>query len=144
MEDYTDVSVPSYANAHGLHIKKGPGCYNILQFADGTCQVTVGQVETSWVFQSGKCIPVTFEVLENCCADVVLGDSLLYDHNVFEDHASSIIEFHSDSDQLAPFDLVKKWQRQWSSFKDRLNPKSAKGTDLIPISHTRRSLRFNR
>ncbi|KAI4243484.1 MAG: hypothetical protein L6R40_003486 [Gallowayella cf. fulva] len=90
---------------------------NLLQFADGTYQETVGQVQTNWTFASSECIPLIFEVLENCCSDVVLGDTILYDYNVFEDHAASILSYESlDSMlQLAPFDFVKNWQRNPSS-----------------------------
>ncbi|KAL8895293.1 MAG: hypothetical protein Q9207_008229 [Kuettlingeria erythrocarpa] len=99
---------------------RGPAHRNILQFADGTYQETVGQVETYWTFGSGERIPVAFEVLENCCADVILGESILYNHNVFEDHTSSFVVIESDSDayQLAPFDFANRWQRSWPSIKE--------------------------
>ncbi|KAL8652114.1 MAG: hypothetical protein Q9226_004398 [Calogaya cf. arnoldii] len=103
----------NFAARHGLSIRQGQRHRNLLQFADGTYQETIGQVQTHWTFQSGERVPLTFEVLENCCSDVVLGDTILYNYNVFEDHAASISSHESQHDiqQLAPFDFVKSWQR---------------------------------
>lgn len=107
----TDIASSSFAVRHGLYIHGERRHRNLLQFADGTYQQTVGQVKTHWTFESGERVPITFEVLENCCSDVVLGDSILYDHNVFEDHTASISSHESQHDihRLAPFDFVKKW-----------------------------------
>ncbi|KAL8749176.1 MAG: hypothetical protein Q9184_006910 [Pyrenodesmia sp. 2 TL-2023] len=114
----------SFALAHGLRIRKGTAHRNILQFADGTYQETVGQVETYWTFETGERILVTFEVLENCCSDVILGENILYDHNVFEDHTWSLVVMESDCDayQLAPFDFANRWQRSWPKIKKRFKP----------------------
>ena len=142
----TDFAVSSYADAKGLHIQEGPDYCNILQFADGTSQKTIGQVDTYWTFESGKRIPVTLEVFEDCCADVVLGDSILYDQNVFEDHASSIIELQPDCEmyQLAPFGVVKNRQRRWKHVLDYLKPTTTQGTDPLPKFLHKRSLKRNR
>ncbi|KAL8748863.1 MAG: hypothetical protein Q9184_007046 [Pyrenodesmia sp. 2 TL-2023] len=114
-----NIMDPSFALAHGLHIRNGPAHRKTLQLADGTYQETVGQVETYWTFQSGERILVTFEVLENCCSDVILGEAIIYDHNVFEDHTSSLVVIESDRDayQLAPFDFANRWQRRWPKIK---------------------------
>ncbi|KAI4219559.1 MAG: hypothetical protein LQ349_008318, partial [Xanthoria aureola] len=103
----------TFAVQHGLYIHGGRRHRNLLQFADGTYQKTVGQVKTHWTFESGERVPITFEVLENCCSDVILGDTILYDHNVFDEHAASISLHQSQHDihRLAPFDFVKNWQR---------------------------------
>ncbi|KAL9047516.1 MAG: hypothetical protein Q9206_006711 [Seirophora lacunosa] len=113
-----------FAKSHNMPIRKGGSRRKFLQFADGTSQETVGQVETYWTFETGERIPVTFEVLENCCSDVIIGDDILYDFNVFEDHARSIIDVDSESDiyQVAPFDIAKKWQRKCGDLFDRLTP----------------------
>ncbi|KAI4247647.1 MAG: hypothetical protein L6R42_009560, partial [Xanthoria sp. 1 TBL-2021] len=119
-----------FAVEHGFYIHKGPSHHNLIQFANGTYQETVGQVKTHWRFESGECVPLTFEVLEDCCSDVILGDTILYDHNVFEDHAASISPYgpHFDIHRLAPFDFVKNWQRNYDSllhrFSDRKNRKT--------------------
>ncbi|KAL8954647.1 MAG: hypothetical protein Q9193_007157, partial [Seirophora villosa] len=107
-----------------MPIRKGSSRRKFLQFADGTCQETVGQVETYWTFETGERIPVTFEVLENCCSDVIIGDDILYDFNVFEDHANSIIDIEPESDipQLAPFGIPKKWHKKCEDLFDRLTP----------------------
>ena len=114
-----------YAIDHGLEIKTGPEHRGYLQFADGSFDETVGQVETSWTFASGERIPVTFEVLEYCCSDVIIGEDILTDHNVFQEHAASIFSQASDEDyyELAPFDYVNSWQRGYEKLKEKLASK---------------------
>lgn len=63
----------------------------------------MGQVDTFWTFDSGHRIPITFEILEDCCYDVVIGDEILCDHDVYGKHASSLITFETDAYGLAPF-----------------------------------------
>ena len=100
-----------------------------MQFADGTFQETVGQVNTTWTFASGLKVPVTFEVLENCSADVILGEDLLWEYNVFQTYAASIqdIPYESEDDEelfdLAPFSFKRKLERKASSLKHRIMSK---------------------
>ena len=130
----TDLDISSYAKAHNLRIHKGRNRCNLLQFADGSYQETIGQVETNWTFNSGKRVAVTFEVLENCCSDIILGDSILYDYNVFEDHAASMITFDSKFTiyQLAPFDFIKKWQRKCEAPGNHSSFTRSEGTAVLP------------
>jgi hypothetical protein len=102
-----------YALDQGFNIQTGPRHRGYLQFADGSYQETAGQVETYWTFETGKRIPVTFEVLEDCCYDVVLGEELLYEHDVFQKYASSLESYEPEDDafDLAPFDFISSWQR---------------------------------
>lgn len=81
---------------------------NFLRFADNTVQETVGQVDKCWKFSDGTRVPITFEILEDCCSDVVVGEGFLWDHNVFAMHASSINKRPSTTDTygLAPFDWL--------------------------------------
>ncbi len=79
-------------------------------------------MNTTWTFASGLKIPVTFEVLENCSADVILGDEVLWEHDVFRSHAASIYEmpYENEEDELldlAPFSYMKEWQQKTSDFK---------------------------
>jgi hypothetical protein len=55
---------------------------------------------------------VTFEVLDNCAADLVLGEEIVYNHNAFETYASSITEVYAFDEPylLAPFGLLTSWQ----------------------------------
>jgi len=71
---------------------------------------------------------VTFEILENCCADVIIGEEICAQHNVFEDHGSSLIllDPSSASYELAPFDFISGWQRAFGLRKKR---KPAQGRD---------------
>ena len=100
-----------YAEEHGFNIKRGSENRRVLEFADGSRQRAVGQVETSWTFNSGQRIPLTFEVLEGCLHDVILGEEVLWEHNVFETYAKSIHTLSSDTESfdLAPFSFVPKW-----------------------------------
>ena len=132
----TDIASSSFAVRHGLYIHGGRRYRSLLQFADGTYQQTVGQVKTHWTFESGERVPITFEVLENCCSDVILGDTILYDHNVFEDHAASISSHESQHDihRLAPFDFAKNWQRHVGSLLHRSSDRKSK-TSTFRVFH---------
>ena len=95
---------------------RGPENRRVLEFADGSQQETVGQVETSWTFDSGQSITLIFEVLEDCIYDVILGEEVLWEHNVFETYAASIQTppSNTDSFDLAPFSFVPKWAQKIS------------------------------
>ena len=103
-----------YALENGLEIKAGPKHCGYLEFADGSYDMTVGQVKPHWTFATGERIPVTFEVLEYCCSDVIIGEEILTDHNVFQRHEASITltgAIDDDCFELAPFDFVNSWQK---------------------------------
>ena len=95
---------------------RGPENRRILEFADGSQQETVGQVKTSWTFDSGQRITLIFEVLEDCIHDVILGEEVLWEHNVFETYAASIqtLPSNTESFDLAPFSFVPKWAQEIS------------------------------
>lgn len=106
-----------YAKALDLDINARPEDRGFLQFADGTFQETVGQVNTTWTFADGLKIPVTFEVLENSSADVILGEEVLWEYNVFQTYATTRqgVPYENDGVQvsdLAPFSYQKHWQRK--------------------------------
>ena len=105
-----------YAVEHDLKIYSGPEDCGYLQFADGTYQETIGRVHTYWTFMSGERIPITFEVLDNCCSDLIIGDDILWDYNVFEIYASSIVTRSEpmESYSLAAFGWENKWQKKIS------------------------------
>ena len=88
----------------------------MLEFADGSRQRAVGQNETSWTFASGLRIPLVFEVLEDCLHDVILGEEVLWEYNVFETFAASIQTLPSDTESfdLAPFSFVPEWVQKIS------------------------------
>lgn len=119
-----------YAIDHGFKIKEETENRNWLQFADGSHEETIGQVDTWWEFATGEQIPVTFEILKDCCSDVVIGEEILTQHNVFDSHASSLISWEAspDSYELAPFDFIRRWQRH-------LDPKRG-GTPKNDQNHT--------
>ena len=72
---------------------KIPQC---LQFADGSIQQSIGQVDTTWTFGSGLHVPLTFEVLRVCSHDIVLGEGVIRDNDVFENKASSLLDLSLD------------------------------------------------
>lgn len=85
-------------------------------------------MHTTWTFASGKTIPVTFEVLENCSADVILGEDVLWENDVFRTHAASIQETPYENEDglfdLSPFSYARKWEKKASEFKHKMLSKS--------------------
>ena len=119
-----------YALENGLEVKKGPKYSGYLQFADGSYDLTVGQVETHWTFAAGERIPVTFEVLEYCCSDVIIGEEILTEHNVLQKHEASIVQTAAVDDdrfELAPFDFLNSWQKGCEKLMVKAAWKRAKG-----------------
>ena len=100
-----------YAEEHGFNIKRAAENRRLLEFADGSRQLAVGQVHTSWTFNSGQRIPLIFEVLEDCLHDVILREEVLWEHDVFGTHAASVHTLPSitESFDLAPFSFVPRW-----------------------------------
>lgn len=115
----------------------------MLQFADGSIQETVGQVDTTWTFASDLKIPITFEVLENCSADVILGEDVVWEHgehDVFPTHAALVQEMPYENEEdvlfsLAPFRYKNKMERIVSDFKPRIGSNS-KSPPLSTKKHT--------
>ena len=125
-----------YAVDRGFKVKTGQKHCGYLQFANGSCDKTVGQVETYWTFESGKRLPVTFEVLEDCCSDVIIGEEILSEYNVFVDHAASIswtAPSQHDSYELAPFDYMNVWQRACRKIKNKIISTRTKGMLTRPM-----------
>lgn len=112
-----------YAIKMGFEIEKNENYREYLQFADGTVQETAGRVTTFWTFDSREIIPISFEVLEGCCSDIVIGEDILRNHNVFEDHASSIVDVPCESDyyELTPFDFYREWQQTYRKLSRKLS-----------------------
>lgn len=124
-----------YAKSHGFHIKTGPGTENFLQFADGSYQETVGQVTTHWTFASGERALLTFEVLEACASEVVIGEDFIYSHKIFHEYEASLWMFSLDNDSfdLAPFDFVTTWQKNYLNMKSKLQFRRSPG--MSSFSH---------
>jgi len=118
-----------YAKSHGFYINARPGTQNVLQFADGSYQETVGQVTTHWTFASGKRALLTFEVLEDCASEVVIGEDFIYSHNIFQEHEASLRMLSSDIDsyELAPFDFISSWQQKYLNVKSKFQRQASIG-----------------
>lgn len=103
-------------------------------------------METTWTFASGLKIPVTFEILENCSADVILGENMLWENSVFKTYSASIREmpympYEDEADELfelAPFSYKKKWQQKASDFKQKILSKSNRKPSDPHQDHTDR------
>ena len=124
-----------YALENGLKIQRGPNHCGYLQFADGSYDPTVGQVKTHWTFASGERIPVTFEVLKYCCSDVIIGEQILTEQNVFQKHEASIFQTAAVDDdcfELAPFDFVNSWQKAYEKVLLKAGLRRAEG--MLPGS----------
>ena len=128
-----------YAVNQGFDLKIGQNHSGYLQFADGSYDKTVGQVETYWTFANGVRIPVTFEILEHCCSDVIIGEKILTEQNVSVKHSASVLldaaldgDDGDDSYDLAPFDFMNSWQRLYRRLKDKTASLLAKGSFIRP------------
>lgn len=99
-----------WARLNGFRIQSGKGERTFLMFADKSVQRTFGTVETQWTFQDGSERPITFQVLRNCAASVILGEEFLYKHKVFQEHSESIVYIASARglSGLFHFGLVSK------------------------------------
>lgn len=120
-----------YVVNHGFELVTGQEHCGYIQFADGSYDKTVGQVKTYWTFASGKRIPVTFEVLEYCCSEVIIGEEILTEQNVFVEHSASICSteiLDDDSYGLAPFDFINSWQRSYRRAINKATFKRAEGS----------------
>ncbi|KAG8533929.1 uncharacterized protein KY384_001670 [Bacidia gigantensis] len=126
----------NYASGLGLHIDDRESCRGYLRFADGRFERTAGQVNTFWQFDSGKRIPITFDVLPNCCSDLIIGDDVLWDHNVFEAHASSLIDVFNPDEYcpLAPFGYETGWQKLTNKFRTKRKDNTLTEADVLFLS----------
>ena len=80
---------------------------------------------------------MTFEILEDCCSDVIIGEKILTQHDVFRTYASSLITLDAspDSYELAPFDFISSgW---WSALSKRKGNNS-KNDQAIYVEEQRR------
>ncbi|KAL8767036.1 MAG: hypothetical protein Q9209_006330 [Squamulea sp. 1 TL-2023] len=111
-----------FAMKLGLQINKTERCHEFVQFADGTFEETLGRVHTHWTFANGQRTPIAFEVLRKCCASVIIGEEVLSDYNVFEEHASSVttLPYKTAVYELAPFDFVHTWQKPFERLRQIL------------------------
>lgn len=106
-------------------------CTNWVQFADCTYQQTLGRVNTHWTFASGERIPITFEVLENCADKVIIGEDIIYNHDVFNEYCYSIRTFNQEPElhlpELAPFAFISSSQKKANDLAKKLLGGSTKG-----------------
>ena len=83
-------------------------------------------MNTSWTFADGLTIPITFEVLENSSADVILGEDVLWEYNVFQSYATAMQEVPHEDDRvpvsdLAPFSYRKRWEQKVGRLQHRIS-----------------------
>ena len=131
-----------YATEHNFEIYNGLEDCGYLQFADGTYQETVGRVHIYWTFASGERIPITFEVLQNCCSNLIIGEDVLWDYDVFNVYAASITQSQSSEPfSLAPFGWESKRETGWlKKAYDKITSKSK-----LPLySLSKYELNYNR
>lgn len=81
-------------------------------------------------------MPVTFEVLEHCCSEVIIGEEILTEQNVFVENSASIVSTATldddDSYRLAPFDFINSWQRSCRRAIAKATFMRAKGSLVDP------------
>ncbi|KAH0553472.1 hypothetical protein GP486_006458 [Trichoglossum hirsutum] len=90
----------SYAWAHGLQIHNEPRNRVWLVFADGSVRQTVGQVEAYLGLDDNPFhdFPVTFDVLRDCAYDVIIGDEILYEKEVFSQYGDCLEDTWTECD----------------------------------------------
>ena len=126
-----------YAVSKNFHIRKNRDNRELVQLADGSYDITIGKVSTYWTFSSGERIPVTFVILKNCCSDIIIGETILTRHNVFEEHASSIVflPYEMGYYELAPYDFIRDWQRPFRKLAEKIMPQQKTGTSTQESLH---------
>jgi hypothetical protein len=75
----------SYARERGFQIRDELQNRVWLVFADGSIQETIGQVEAYLGLDDNpfRDFPITFDVLTDCAHDVIIGEGILYEKEVF-------------------------------------------------------------
>ena len=112
-----------YAIDNEPELCTGPKHRGYLQFADGSFDETVSQAKTHWSFASGERIPITFKFLEHCCSEIIIGEDVLTEHSVCQEHAVSVfsdVSFDRDCSELAPCDYVNSWQRGYERLTEKV------------------------
>ncbi|CZR56925.1 uncharacterized protein PAC_06814 [Phialocephala subalpina] len=126
-----------YAKCLGLAIDCTHKARNYLISADGSTQRTVGQTRVHWTFADGKQILVTFEVLENCASNIVLGEGVVYKQNVFEDYVKPLdFRFSSavcdeprpicTAELLAPFGYTNRVESAFDRTRQHFSRRSSR------------------
>ena len=85
----------AYARKRGFDINTNHEHRNILRLANGSVQETVGQIEADWTCGEGGgggSKTLTFEVLAGCPYEVIIGQGLLFDDDVFLTPADWLVE----------------------------------------------------
>jgi predicted aspartyl protease len=116
-----NIMSEAYAESRGYEIKKIEDDMDELRFADGSSQRTLGKVNAKWAFHDdpGGSINVTFEVLERCPYEVIIGLDILYEHDVYNKHTACLVESAPEKGKALPLNHVG-WR---SSFLERLKRK---------------------
>lgn len=91
-------------------------------------QQTLGQVKTTWTFENGARVPLTLEVLRDCCAPVILGEDFLFANNVFDSYETLLVGDEvqmlcNEAALLAPFAFRSYWQKKADDVLYRLRSK---------------------
>ena len=101
----------AYARKRGFDINIDQAHRKFLRFADGSVQETVGQIEAEWTFAEdgggGASKTLTFDVLAGCPYEVIIGQALLFDDDVFATHVNCLVE---DPSSKAEHNLHSKTQ----------------------------------
>lgn len=119
-----------YARDHGLIIDTKDDSRRLLRFADDTTQKTMGKVAAKWAFDDdpGEPMDLIFDVLPECAYDVILGQDVLYQHNAYTIHSSSMIEIEAEDQGKLPLNLVGWLPRVWHRIKRRKET----GRQIVP------------
>lgn len=119
----SEVNIMSelYAERRGYKINKIESDMDELQFADGSSQRTIGKIDARWAFNDdpGGSVTITFEILSQCPYEVIIGQNILYDHDVYNKHTACLVKNVADKRKELPLNYAG-WR---ASFLELLKPK---------------------
>ena len=95
----SDLMVVSgaYAKAHGLEVHRGRRHRHMVEFIDGSRELTDGIVRNlAWQFHGGEPpIRCDFHVIDNLPVDAILSNTIIDEYNVFSEYDNRLVRLES-------------------------------------------------
>ncbi|KFH48380.1 hypothetical protein ACRE_005590 [Hapsidospora chrysogenum ATCC 11550] len=95
----SDLMVVSgaYAKAHGLEVHRGRRHRHMVEFIDGSRELTDGLVRNlAWQFHGGEPpIRCDFHVIDNLPVDAILSNTIIDEYNVFSEYDNRLVRLES-------------------------------------------------
>jgi len=94
-----------YVKRRGWLMKMKMEDQNLLQFADGSVEKTEGSIPATWYFptKDGSSDPeislrIEFHILRGCSHDIILGQDVLEETDMFLEHEDAFLDIKSDTE----------------------------------------------